>query len=202
MKINYYTDDLPDEIDLGNSIAIDTETTGLSLYRDRLCTVQICDNKENVYVVHLKGNKASKNLNKILADNNVLKIFHYGRFDIAFIKNKLDILCENVYCTKIASKLTRTNTNRHGLKSICNDLLNIDIKKDQQTSDWGSDNLSQEQLKYAANDVLYLHRLKNKLDALLIRENRLELANKCFNFLPIKATLDLLDWQEDDIFNH
>ena len=195
--------DLPPEITFGNSVAIDSETMGLNPHRDRLCVVQLSGGDGTSHVVHFQaGQYAAPNLKRLLQDPAVLKIFHFGRFDIAVIKRYLDVVTGPVYCTKIASKLVRTFTDRHGLKDLTKDLLDIDLSKQQQSSDWGADDLTPEQVKYAASDVLYLHQLKAKLDVMLAREGRMELAQACFDFLPTRALLDLGGWPEIDIFGH
>jgi ribonuclease D len=197
-----YQNDIPANLQLGNSIAIDTETTGLNLKRDRLCVMQISSGDENAHLVQFtKDNYQAPNLKKLLGDENVQKIFHFARFDVAVIKRHLGIEIKNIYCTKIASKLVRTYSDAHGLKSLCRELINVDLSKEQQSSDWASQIISEEQIKYAASDVLYLHRLKEKLDEMLKREGRLEVANQCFKFLQTRATLDLLGF-EGNIFAH
>lgn len=204
MQTHLYTYDLPDEIDLGNSIAIDTETMGLCHQRDRLCLIQLSAGDGHCYLVHFPTPcfTQSPNICRILADCHVQKIFHYGRFDIAALAKSFGIFTANVYCTKIAAKLVRTFTNQHSLKSLCWDLLGIELNKSEQTSDWGVSILSPEQLQYAGTDVLYLHNLKEKLDALLIREERMVLAQACFDFLPYRAKLDLLAGEDFNIFAH
>ena len=201
---NYlYQEDLPENINLGQIIAVDTETMGLKPYRDRLCLVQISSGDGNAHVIQISNTQISApNLCKLLLDPGVLKIFHFGRFDIAVLFHKFNILCKSVYCTKIASKLVRTFTDRHGLKTLLQDLMAIDISKQQQTSDWGSKTLTDAQIDYAASDVLYLHELKSQLDIMLKRENREEIAQACFEFLPKRAQLDILGWQDNDIFAH
>ena len=201
---NYlYQEDLPENINLGQIIAVDTETMGLKPYRDRLCLVQISSGDGNAHVIQISNTQISApNLCKFLLDPGVLKIFHFGRFDIAVLFHKFNILCKSVYCTKIASKLVRTFTDRHGLKNLLQDLMAIDISKQQQTSDWGSKTLTDAQIDYAASDVLYLHELKSQLDIMLKRENREEIAQACFEFLPKRAQLDILGWQDNDIFAH
>ncbi len=201
---NYlYQEDLPENINLGQIIAVDTETMGLKPYRDRLCLVQISSGDGNAHVIQISNSQISApNLCKLLLDPGVLKIFHFGRFDIAVLFHKFNILCKPVYCTKIASKLVRTFTDRHGLKNLLQDLMAIDISKQQQTSDWGSKTLTDAQIEYAASDVLYLHELKSQLDIMLKRENREEIAQACFEFLPKRAQLDILGWQDNDIFAH
>ena len=201
-KIIVCSGDLPSTVRFGKAVAVDMETMGLNLHRDRLCLVQIGDGKGNVWLVQIKKGKKYPNLMKLLTDKKILKIFHFARFDVAKLKNDLGVVVGPIYCTKIASKLCRTSSPSHSLKSLCNDLLGVELCKEQQTSDWGADKLNKEQQKYAANDVLYLHRLKEKLDALLKREGRAELAEACFDFLPVRAELDLLDFDSPDVFNH
>jgi len=202
-NIKLYKNDLPINIKFKGSIAIDTETMGLNINNDRLCLIQISDANNNSYIVQfLKNCYDAPNLKKILNDKNILKIFHYARFDIAVIKKNLGIMCKPIYCTKIASKLARTFTDRHGLKDLCKDLLKVDLNKQSQTSDWGNDILTEKQLDYAANDVLYLHEIKNKLDKILVREGKQPLAKSCFEFLSTRAEFDLLGWQDKDIFEH
>ncbi|OFX07801.1 MAG: 3'-5' exonuclease [Alphaproteobacteria bacterium RIFOXYD12_FULL_60_8] len=202
MANHYHRGDLPDGLKFTGSIAVDCETMGLNPHRDRLCVVQLSSGDGDAHVVHLPDGYDAPNLKALLSDPKLLKIFHYARFDVAMIKRHLGVTCFPVYCTKIVSKLTRTNTDRHGLKSLCDDLLNIDLSKLQQSSDWGALSLSAAQVEYAASDVLYLHRLKEKLDVLLDREKRRELAEACFNFLPARADLDLAGWDAEDIFAH
>ncbi len=197
-----YQNDLPNGLNLGNSIAIDTETTGLSLRRDRLCVIQISNGNGDAHLVQFeKGSYNAPNLKKLLADEKVLKIFHFARFDLAVLKSHLGLDIKNIYCTKIASKLIRTYTDAHGLKAICKELIGVELSKDQQSSDWANQNISEDQIKYAASDVLYLHRLKEKLDEMLKREGRFEIANQCFQFLQTRASLDLIGF-EGDIFSH
>lgn len=198
-----YKNDLPDNLNLGNSIAIDTETMGLRSNRDRLCLVQISNGDGNSHLVQFqKDNYNAPNLKKLLSDYNVLKIFHYARFDLSVLQKNLKIKIRNIYCTKIASKLTRTYSDAHGLKALANELLNVELSKKQQSSDWGSENITEDQIEYAASDVLYLHKIKEKLDIMLVRENRFELAKKCFDFLPTRTELDLGGFEDDDIFRH
>ena len=201
---NYlHSNDLPDNLDLGQVVAIDTETMGLNPNRDRLCLVQISSGDGNAHLIQISPNqKLAVNLCRLLEDRNILKIFHFGRFDIAVLYNRFNILCNSVYCTKIASKLVRTFTDRHGLKNLSNELISVDLSKQQQSSDWGTPNLTQAQIDYAAADVLYLHRLKEELDIRLKRENRTEIAQACFDFLPKRAQLDILGWPDHDIFSH
>ena len=195
--------DLPDTLDLGSIVAIDCETMGLNLYRDRLCLVQLSGGDGIAHMVQIAaGQDSAPNLCKLLANEKILKVFHFGRFDIAALLKTFGVLTSPVYCTKIASKLIRTYTDRHGLKNLLQELLDTDISKQQQSSDWGSETLTDAQLEYAASDVLYLHSLKNKLDLLLKREDRLDLAKSCFDFLPTRAMLDLAGWPETDIFAH
>ena len=195
--------DLPDTLDLGSIVAIDCETMGLNLYRDRLCLVQLSGGDGIAHMVQIEaGQDSAPNLCKLLANEKILKVFHFGRFDIAALLKTFGILTGPVYCTKIASKLIRTYTDRHGLKNLLQELLDTDISKQQQSSDWGSETLTDAQLEYAASDVLYLHSLKNELDLRLKREGRLDLAKSCFDFLPTRAMLDLAGWPETDIFAH
>lgn len=198
-----YKGDLPDDLELGPVVAIDCETMGLNPHRDRLCLIQMSGGDGNVHLVQVaKGQTEAPNLCRMLTDPKVLKLFHFGRFDIAAMHHAFGALAAPVYCTKIASKMTRTFTDRHGLKYLLQDLVGIDISKQQQQSDWGAENLSDAQLDYAASDVLYLHRLKAVLDEMLAREGRTALAQSCFDFLPARARLDLEGWPEIDIFAH
>ena len=203
MTIEFYKNDLPDDLNLGSVVAIDTETMGLNPVRDRLCVVQLSSGDGNAHIVQIEqGNTSAPNLCRLLADPKVLKLFHFGRFDIAALENHYNVRTAPVYCTKIASKLVRTFTDRHGLKNLLQELLGVDISKLQQSSDWGAAELTQAQLEYAASDVLYLHQLKEKLDAMLAREERTDMANGCFEFLPMRAALDLAGWPDFDIFAH
>ena len=203
MTVELYAGDLPAGLDFGSSVAIDTETLGLNPLRDRLCLVQLSSGDDNAHLVQLaEGAYDAPNLKALLSDDKVLKIFHFARFDLAALYQYLGVMPAPVYCTKIASRLTRTFTDRHGLKDLCKDLIGVDLSKQQQSSDWGAAELSPEQLKYAASDVLYLHQLKEKLDAMLERENRTEFALDCYRFLPTRARLDLSGWPEEDIFSH
>ncbi len=203
MTIYVYQNDLPNDLDLGNSVAIDCETMGLKPQRDRLCLVQLSAGDDNAHLVQISQNQTSApNLERILSAPQILKIFHFGRFDIAALYNTFGTLATSVYCTKIASRLVRTYTDRHGLKNLTQELLGIDISKQQQMSDWGSEELTKAQMEYAASDVLYLHRLRAELDTRLTRENRRDLAQSCFDFLPTRARLDLLGWSDTDIFAH
>ena len=201
---NYlYQNDLPDDLDLGPIVAIDCETMGLNPHRDRLCVIQMSGGDGNAHLVQVaKGQTEAPNLCRMLEDPNVLKLFHFGRFDIAAMYHAFGALAAPVYCTKIASKLIRTYTDRHGLKNLLQELVGVDISKQQQMSDWGAETLTNAQLDYAASDVLYLHRLRDELNARLARENRTEMAQACFDFLPMRAKLDLAGWPEQDIFSH
>ncbi len=204
MAIHVHQGDLPASLDLGPVVAIDTETMGLDPRRDRLCLVQLSSGDGNAHLVRIApGQGSAPNLERLLADPAVLKIFHFGRFDIAALKSAFGVTTAPVWCTKIASKLVRTFTDRHGLKYLLQDLLGVDISKQQQTSDWGAEALSEAQQDYAASDVLYLHRLRSELAARLAREGRTELAEACFRFLPTRAELDLLGWDDAaDVFQH
>lgn len=201
---NYlYRGDLPDGLDLGGVVAIDSETMGLDPHRDRLCLVQLSSGDGNAHLVQIApGDAPAPNLARLLADPETLKLFHFGRFDIAVMLNRFGVLARPVYCTKIASRLVRTYTDRHGLRDLVRELLEVDISKQQQSSDWGAPTLTEAQLDYAASDVLYLHRLKAALDGRLAREGRTEVAAACFAFLPERARLDLMGWPETDIFAH
>ena len=203
MTNHLYQNDLPDGLDLGPIVAIDCETMGLNPHRDRLCVVQMSGGDGDAHLVQVsKGQTSAPNLCRMLADPNVLKLFHFGRFDIAALLNAFGTLTAPVYCTKIASKLVRTYTDRHGLKNLLDELLKVDISKFQQQSDWGAAELSQAQIDYAASDVLYLHAMREKLDERLQREGRSDIAQACFDFLPTRARLDLAGWPEIDIFAH
>jgi ribonuclease D len=203
MSITLHIGDLPAEVGLGDTVAVDTETLGLSLVRDRLCLVQLSAGDGTAHIVQLdRASYDCPNLKRMLSDTAITKIFHYARFDVAMIARHLGVLAEPVFCTKIASRLTRTYTDRHGLKDLARELLAVELSKQQQSSDWGADELSDAQLEYAASDVLYLHALKERLEALLQRESRVHLADACFRFLPARALLDIAGWAEDDIFAH
>jgi ribonuclease D len=203
MTIRFHKGDLPDDATFGDSVAIDTETLGLDLHRDRLCVVQLSSGDGSADIVQItRGQTSAPNLERLLADRSVTKIFHFGRFDIAKLSNAFGVDVAPVYCTKIASKLTRTYTDRHGLKDLVRELLGIDLSKQQQSSDWAAETLSDAQLAYAASDVLHLHALRRKLDFMLAREGRTEIARACFAFLPDRARLDLLGWADQDIFSH
>jgi ribonuclease D len=204
LAIFLHQNDLPDGLRLGPVVAIDTETMGLDPRRDRLCLVQLSDGNGDAHLVQIaRGQTSAPNLQRLLTDPATLKLFHFGRFDIAALKNAFGVTTAPVWCTKIASKLIRTFTDRHGLKYLLIELVGVDVSKQQQTSDWGSEVLTDAQKEYAASDVLYLHALKDALEARLIREGRLELAQRCFDFLPTRAELDLLGWEEpNDLFHH
>jgi len=209
MNIRLHRGDLPADLNLGPVVAVDTETMGLNPFRDRLCLVQLSGGDGNCELVKIAApapdstkSPAASNLKRLLEDPKVLKLFHFARFDIGMLKHWLGIDCRPLYCTKIASRLVRTFTDRHGLKDLCKDLLGVDVSKQQQSSDWGAEELSPEQLRYAAGDVLHLHALKAKLDEMLEREGRRALAEACFSFLPVRGTLDLGGWAEPDIFAH
>ena len=203
MPITLHRGDLPAGLSFGSVVAIDTETMGLNPHRDRLCLVQLSAGDGNAHLVQMpRGAYAAPRLAGLIADPQVLKLFHFGRFDIAVLEHALKVHCAPVYCTKIAAKLTRTFTDRFGLKDLCRDLLGVDLSKQQQTSDWGAETLTEEQMAYAASDVLHLHALKAKLDALLAREGRTALAEAAFAFLPTRARLDVAGWPDTDIFAH
>jgi ribonuclease D len=203
MTIRLHRGDLPDLSRYKDSVAIDTETMGLNPHRDRLCVVQMSNGDGTADVIQIpQGHSDAPNLKALLADANVTKIFHFARFDLAALYAAFGVMPQPVYCTKIASRLTRTYTDRHGLKDLVREVLNIDLSKQQQSSDWGSASLSEAQLAYAASDVLHLHGLRERLDAMLARENRTDLARACFDFLPTRARLDLGGWEAEDIFAH
>lgn len=204
MTIYLYQGDLPEGLTLGPVVAIDTETMGLDPRRDRLCVVQLSAGDGHAHLVQVaRGQTSAPNLERLLADPAVLKLFHFGRFDIAAMKKAFGVTTAPVWCTKIASRLIRTFTDRHGLKYLLAELVGVDVSKQQQTSDWGAAVLTEAQKEYAASDVLYLHKLKDALEARLIREGRMALAQSCFDFLPTRAELDLMGWQDtNDIFNH
>ncbi|MEQ8282072.1 MAG: ribonuclease H-like domain-containing protein [Parvibaculum sp.] len=203
MAVTLHKGDLPDGLSFGASVAVDTETMGLNPERDPLCLVQLSAGDGNAHIVQLdRATYRAPNLRALMGDQNVLKIFHFARFDVATIQRHLGVVTSPVYCTKVASKLVRTYTDRHGLKDLARELVNIDMSKQQQSSDWGAEKLSEAQLAYAASDVLYLHEIKSILDGMLAREGRTELAKACFAFLPVRAALDLAGWPEEDIFAH
>ncbi len=202
MSITLHKNDIPADLDLGNMVAIDTETMGLNPSRDRLCVVQLSSGDGNAHLVQFDGSDYSApNLCKLVSNPDVMKLFHFARFDVAIMKAYLGVDCPNVYCTKIASKLVRTYTDKHGLRHICRELLGVEISKQYQSSDWGAAELSTEQLNYAASDVYYLHKLKIHLDKMLEREGRKDIAQSCFDFIGTRATLDLSGWYYD-IFEH
>ncbi|MCM5554569.1 ribonuclease D [Pleomorphomonas sp. NRK KF1] len=203
MTIRLHTGDLPDLDAYGDVVAIDTETLGLNPHRDRLCVVQLSPGDGSADVVQIaKGQTSAPNLVRLLTDPRRIKVFHFARFDVAILKRTFGITVTPLFCTKIASRLTRTYTDRHGLKDVTKELLGIDISKAQQSSDWGATTLSQAQLDYAASDVLNLHALRERLLAMLEREGRMEMAEACFRFLPTRADLDLAGWADEDIFSH
>jgi ribonuclease D len=203
MTVRLHRGDLPDLTRYTNAVAIDTETMGLNPHRDRLCVVQLSPGDGSADVVQIpKGHTDAPNLKALLANPAITKIFHFARFDVAVLYQTFGVMTGPIYCTKIASRLTRTYTDRHGLKDLVREVLNVDLSKQQQPSDWGSDSLTEPQLAYAASDVLHLHALRERLDAMLVREGRAQLARSCFDFLPTRALLDLQGWAEEDIFAH
>jgi len=208
MSIHLHHDDLPDGLTLGDAVAVDTETHGLNLQRDRLCLVQLSAGDGEAHLVRIEGPRpatgayAAPNLVALLSDPNVLKLFHYARFDVAMLHRNLGVDVAPLYCTKIASKLVRTYTDRHGLKDLCRELLGVELSKQQQSSDWSAKALSKQQLEYAASDVLFLHDLKRRLDEMLARTERLDLAQACFEALPTIAALDLAGWEATEVFSH
>jgi ribonuclease D len=205
MRLTYHQNDLPETVVLKGDLAVDTETMGLNPLRDRLCVVQIADAAGDVHLVHFtQGTFEAPRLKAVLSDPERVKIFHFARFDVATLLHHLDIVAAPLFCTKIASKLVRTYTDRHGLKALCHELLGLEMKKEQQSSDWGHTSLTKEQQNYAAGDVLHLHRLRAILQDRLNREGRLDMAQRCFEFLPTRAQLDLMGWGDgqDDIFHH
>jgi len=204
LTIYLYQNDLPAGLNLGPIVAIDTETMGLDPRRDRLCLVQLSSGDGHAHLVQIaKGQKSAPNLQRLLTNPNTVKLFHFARFDIAALHHAFGVLTAPVWCTKVAAKLVRTFTDRHGLKYLLQEMVGVDVSKQQQTSDWGSVTLSEAQKEYAASDVLYLHKLKDALEACLIREDRIDLAKRCFAFLPTRSELDLLGWEEpNDLFHH
>lgn len=204
MKIHLHQNDLPDNLNLGNVVAIDTETMGLKPHRDRLCLVQLSAGDGVCHLVQFpqKNYEKAQNLKRLLADPSITKLFHFARFDVMILFHYLNVMATPLYCTKIASRLIRTFTEKHSLKDLCKELLKVEISKQEQTSDWGAQDLTPDQLRYAATDVLHLHALKAKLDTLLERENQMDLANACFSFIPHRARLDLAAGEEFDIFAH
>ncbi len=199
-----HQNDLPSDVVFKNSVAIDTETMGLQTKRDRLCLVQLCSENGDVHMVQIQKGQQDKavNLKRLLEDKSVLKIFHFARFDVSILNHTFGIHVNPVYCTKIASKLVRTYTDKHGLKNLCKEILDIELSKQEQSSDWGRSELTKEQLTYAANDVLYLHRLKARLDEMLEREGRTELAHKCFDALHLISELELRGYSPEELFQH
>lgn len=203
MTIRLHRGDLPADFEAGDSVAIDTETLGLNPHRDRLCVVQLSRGDGTADVVQIaRGQTAAPNLTRLLADPAITKIFHFARFDVAVLYKAFGVMAEPLYCTKIASKLVRTYTDRHGLKDLVRELLGVDLSKQQQSSDWAAETLSDAQLAYAASDVLHLHALRQKLDGMLAREGRGDVAAQCFGFVPARARLDLMGWPDIDIFSH
>lgn len=203
MSVTVHSFDLPEGLSFGDSLAVDTETLGLNLNRDRLCVVQLSSGDGTAHLVHFpEANYDAPNLKKLLGDPGITKIFHFARFDLAVLHRDLGVTCRPVYCTKVASKLVRTFTDRHGLRDLCRDILGVEISKQQQSSDWGAAALSEAQIAYAASDVLHLHALRAHLDDMLARDDRAELAQACFDFLPWRAKLDLAGWPDVDVFAH
>lgn len=203
MSITLHKGDLPDGLSFGSSVAVDSETMGLNPHRDPLCLVQLSAGDGTAHLVQLdRASYDAPNLRALMADQSVLKLFHFARFDVAVMQRYLGVVTSPIYCTKIASKLVRTYTDRHGLKDLCRELAGVDLSKQQQSSDWGAETLSDAQKTYAASDVLHLHKLKAVLDGMLAREGRTEYANACFAFLPVRASLDLAGWPDEDIFSH
>lgn len=203
MTIHFYKNDLPANLDFGGSVAIDTETMGLNILRDRLCLIQLSAGDGDAHLVQFEiGKYDAPNLKKLLSDEKILKIFHFARFDLAALQHHLKVDIKNIYCTKIASRLTRTYCESHGLKALCEELLGVELSKKQQTSDWGNVQLTEKQMEYAASDVLHLHKLKEKFDEFLRREKRRDVFDACMKFLPIRAALDLQGFGNVDIFSH
>jgi ribonuclease D len=203
MTVSIYKNDLPENIDLGNEIAVDTETMGLKFGRDRLCLVQIADSNGKVYLVQIEKNqKQARNLAKVMTDEKVVKIFHFARFDVGVLQRNFDFMIRNIYCTKIASKLARTFSQNHGLKNLVKEILSIDISKEQQSSYWGTDVLDKNQINYAKQDVLYLHKIKQHLDNILKREDRYDVFEKTCHFLTVRCQLDNMGWEDLDPFSH
>ncbi|ACZ48986.1 MULTISPECIES: ribonuclease D [Anaplasma] len=202
MAVFVHNNDLPDGLDLGNVVAVDTETMGLVCRRDRVCLVQLSSGDGDAHLVKFSGDYSAPNLRRIVSNPDIMKIFHFARFDVAAIRHCFGMWATPCYCTKIASRLVRTYTNHHGLKDLCYELLGVKINKAQQSSDWGREVLTSEQLSYAAADVIYLHDIKKKLDMMLEREDKQDLAESCFKFIPARAELDLLGWDGVDIFSH
>lgn len=202
-NIKLHKNDIPDDLQIEGDIAIDTEAMGLNFHRDRLCTVQFCGSDKATHIVQFTDQEyKSPNLIKLLSDKNRVKLFHFARFDLAIIEKYLGIRMENIFCTKIASKLVRTYTDMHELKELCRELVGASMSKHQQSSNWGAEELTKDQLEYAAKDVIYLHQIREEITKMLVRENRLELAQEIFDFLPVRAHLDIVGWNEKDIFAH
>ncbi|MFW6027761.1 MAG: ribonuclease D [bacterium] len=203
MTVTLHKGDLPPDLDLGTVVAVDTETMGLRPGRDALCVAQLSSGDGTAHLVQFdRRTYDAPNLKALLADSRITKLFHFARFDVAVFRHYLDVIVQPIYCTKIASKLVRTYTDRHGLKDLSSELIGVELSKKQQNSDWGADMLSDAQMDYAASDVLYLHRIREVLDRMLAREGREDLARACFEFLPVRAQLDLAGWSEEDIFAH
>jgi ribonuclease D len=204
MKIHLHQGDIPDNLSFGSIVAVDTETMGLKPHRDRLCLVQLSAGDGDCHLVKFDrdGYAGAKNLKKLVADPSVLKLFHFARFDVTMLYHFLGVMTNSIYCTKIASKLVRTYTDKHGLKDLSKEFLNISVSKEERTSYWGAESLTEEQQKYAATDVLYLHQFKEQLDMMLNREGRMDLAQACFDFIPYRVKLDLIAGDEFDIFHH
>lgn len=202
MANHLHRDDLPADVTFTGSLAVDTETMGLHIFRDRLCVVQISDGNGDAHLVHLGPNPSAPNLIALLSDPAREKIFHFARFDLVMLRRYLGITCTPVFCTRTASRLVRTNTERHGLRDLCKELLGVEISKQQQSSDWAAETLTDEQVAYAASDVLHLHKLRDIMDQMLVREGRRELAQACFDFLPHRAELDLAGFENEDLFAH
>ena len=195
--------DLPSNLDLGEEIAIDTETMGLKFNRDRLCLIQIADNRSNTYILQIEKNQSvAPNLSNVLTNKDILKIFHYARFDVSVLYKSLNIMTSSIYCTKIASKIARTYSQNHGLKALVKEALEIDLSKEQQSSYWGKEKLSGDQIIYASNDVIYLHKVRDHLNNILLREDRFEIFERTCEFLPYRCELDCLGWEDQDIFSH
>ena len=203
MNTKIYIKDLPAKLDLGKEIAIDTETMGLKSNRDRLCLIQIADKNGNVSILRIEKNQTeAPNLSSVLEDKNILKIFHFARFDVGALHRTLNVMTHSIYCTKIASKIARTYSQNHGLKALVKEALEIDISKDQQSSYWGKEKLSEDQIAYAAADVIYLHRIRNYLNSILVREDRFDIFKKTCEFLPTRCKLDFSGWEDQDLFSH
>ena len=203
MNTKIYKKDIPPNLDFGNEIAIDTETMGLKSNRDRLCLIQIADKNGNVFILQIEKNQTeAPNLSNVLKDKNILKIFHFARFDVGALYRTLNVMTQSIYCTKIASKIARTYSQNHGLKALVKEAMEIDISKDQQSSYWGKEKLSEDQITYAAGDVIYLHRIRNYLNSILVREDRFDVFTNTCEFLPTRCKLDFSGWEDQDIFSH